>query len=152
MLAYACYSTYMTNIKCGGCSTFQSPIYHNSIAEVRACFEKKYAPKLELALEVEAPEVEVPKVITPGEIKTFDRFSATCYKPGCKTHAIKDHPFKLHCSNHGKVVKVKAKQLKGQYSDSEKHRCNDACMYATGPTCVCSCGGVNHSIGYLIKL
>lgn len=35
----------------------------------------------------------------------------------------------------------------GTYSD--KVPCNQACQYATGPTCTCTCGGVNHQAGYI---
>mgnify|MGYP001560081346 CR=1 FL=1 len=150
----------MTNIKCGSCSSFQSPVYHDSIAAVRECFETRYAAK------TEAPKVELPSspaaivVLTapvePKVIdyapKSFNRFSAACPKKGCKTHAVKDHYFVLKCSNHGYPVWTKAKQLVGQLSTSDKHRCNDACMFATGPVCTCSCSGANHGLGYLIKL
>jgi hypothetical protein len=31
-------------------------------------------------------------------------------------------------------------------------RCDDRCMYAKGPDCVCSCGGANHGKGYALSL
>lgn len=32
---------------------------------------------------------------------------------------------------------------------SETAQCDDACMWASRPKCVCSCGGSNHSRGYV---
>lgn len=28
------------------------------------------------------------------------------------------------------------------------HRCDARCMFATGPDCLCACGGRNHGIGH----
>jgi hypothetical protein len=139
-------------IKCGNCSTFQAPKYHPTVKDVKDCFHNKYFG----AMVVEVPAtteitVEAPKVID-HQPKAYGRFSAKCYVKGCKTHAVKDHPFKLHCSNHGKTVKVKAKQLVGTVSDAEHHHCDSRCEFATGPLCVCSCGGINHGIGFLVKI
>lgn len=33
---------------------------------------------------------------------------------------------------------------------SAARRCDDRCMYAKGPDCVCSCGGKNHGRGYAL--
>lgn len=35
---------------------------------------------------------------------------------------------------------------------SAARRCDDRCMYAKGPDCVCSCGGANHGRGFAFAL
>lgn len=42
----------------------------------------------------------------------------------------------------------KAKPIEGTYS--EHRECNDACMFARGPVCDCSCGGANHGGGFSV--
>lgn len=34
--------------------------------------------------------------------------------------------------------------------DSSPHECNEACWYAIGDDCRCSCGGVNHGVATLM--
>jgi hypothetical protein len=141
---------------CGHCSTWTQgkriQIRHADSKQVFLCsrpvVELPAPVGMQVAIAAEVTEVKV----IDHQPKAYDRFSAKCYVKGCKTHAVKDHPFKLHCSNHGKVVKVKAKQLIGTVSDAEHHHCDSRCEFALGPNCTCSCGGANHSIGFLIKL
>lgn len=127
----------MTNIKCGNCSTFQSPVYHGSVDAVRACFATKYAPKT-----VATPVVEV-----PASAKKYNRYSAKCPAKSCKVASVQSASFDLVCTEHQTVTT--AKQLQG--SQSVKHKCDDRCIYAVGSVCVCGCGGVNHGVG-LLKL
>lgn len=47
-----------------------------------------------------------------------------------------------------KSFPARFKPIKGVYN--ENHRCDDRCLYARGPECTCSCGGMNHGRGYLI--
>lgn len=133
-----------TGIVCAKCSHWANgtrvQVRHASVAAVALC--------------ASAPVIELPAapVAQPApQPKKFGRWTAQCPKTGCKTHAVKDHRFTLKCSNHGKVVYTPAKQLVGTLS-TKGHKCNDACMFAKGPECVCGCGGVNHGLGYLVKL
>jgi hypothetical protein len=132
-----------TGIVCGRCSyglgKDRVQVRHASIAAVQLCYSTPVAPVV--AAPVPAPQP-----------KAFGRFLATCKRTGCTTHAVKDHKFTLKCSNHGaRPVYTPAKQLIGTLS-TKGHKCNDACMFAKGPECVCGCGGVNHGLGYLVKL
>jgi hypothetical protein len=151
-----------SGVVCGNCTTRVNGVRvekrHSTSKDVARCYYLKFhAPKsVEMPTPVGmqvviAAEVTEPKVIT-HEPKTFGRFSAKCYHKGCKTHKVSDHYFVLRCYGHGKVTKVKAKQLVGTYSSAEKHHCDDRCIYATGPVCVCSCGGAGHGTGYLVTV
>jgi hypothetical protein len=42
------------------------------------------------------------------------------------------------CPQHGRYY------LTALHGQTSAHRCNSACMGATGPSCDCSCGGANH--------
>lgn len=139
-------------IVCGKCSSGfgkeRVVVRHAGVAEVKACFSLPLAPVVEVP--APAPVLAEPKVIdyTP---KTFKRYMAACRVKGCTEHAVEDGKFLFVCPTH-KWVRVWAKQLVGKLSKSAKHACNDACLYAKGPTCVCSCGGAGHGTGYLVTV
>lgn len=131
-----------TGIVCGKCSIGYGKdrveVRHASVAAVRLCYSTPAAPVVEVPAPAPAPQP-----------KAFGRWMATCPKKGCKTHAVKDRKFTLKCSNHGEVVWTPAKQLVGTLSTSSKHKCDPRCTGATGPVCVCACGGANHGADHL---
>jgi hypothetical protein len=151
-------ATTETGIPCSNCSTWENgkriQRRHATSKDVAVCFYLKYhAPK---AVELPAPAgiqvaVAAAKVID-HQPKAFGRWSAKCYRAGCKTHMVLDRPFTLKCHRHGKVVKVKAKQLIGTVSTAPKHHCDSSCIGAVGPVCICACGGKNHGVGWLVKV
>lgn len=63
-----------------------------------------------------------------------------CPREGCQhaTRQDKGANGLGDCPDHGRYYLT---ALRGQVS---AHRCNAACMGATGPSCDCSCGGANH--------
>ena len=145
-------TTETPQVRCGNCGTWDAPKYHPTVQDVKDCFAKLYAAKAAVVVHhVPVVSMPEPKVID-HQPKRFGRWSATCYRTGCKTHLVLDRPFTLKCHQHGKVVKVKAKQLIGTLSLSPKHHCDSSCINAVGPVCVCSCGGAGHGVGWLTKV
>lgn len=145
-------TTETPKVKCGNCSKWDTPIYHLGREGVKACYAVMFAAK-------NASVKPEPVIVLPVEPRVIDhqprrfgRWSAVCYRTGCKTHLILDRPFTLKCRRHGGVVKVKAKQLIGTVSTAPKHHCDSSCIGAVGPVCVCSCGGANHGVGWLTKV
>lgn len=137
-------------IKCGNCSTFAAPVYHTGVDAVRACFAAKYAP---VAPVVSVPTIaEVAELFSAPEATAFGRHFASCPRKGCKATKVADAKFVLRCYAHGKVVKTRSKQLFGKVSTSAKHHCDARCIWAVGPTCVCSCGGAGHGTGHLVTV
>ena len=72
-------------------------------------------------------------------------------KSGCG-HAVTkvvQHNFPAHvvpaCPSCG--GRIHWQKLHGTHS--KKHRCDDRCLAAKGPTCVCECGGANHGSAWL---
>jgi hypothetical protein len=50
------------------------------------------------------------------------------------------------CPDRHKVFQLK--QIKGTYS--KDHQCDSRCLNAKGHTCKCSCGGMNHGMGFAV--
>jgi hypothetical protein len=151
-----------TGIPCSNCSAWENgkriQRRHATSKDVAVCFYLKFhAPK---AVDLPAPagiQVAVAAATTEAKVinhqpKAFGRWSAKCYRKGCDTHMVLDRPFTLKCNQHGKVVRVKAKQLIGTVSTAAKHHCDSSCIGAVGPVCVCACGGQNHGVGWLTKV
>lgn len=140
----------LTGIVCAACSTWESGTRiqrrHASIAAVALCQSLPATP----VVEVPTP-AQVAEIFSAPEATPMRRWSASCPKTGCTTHAVKDHPFTLKCSDHGKTVRVGAKQLFGKVSTATHHRCDPRCTGAKGNICVCACGGVNHGLDLLVS-
>lgn len=148
-----------TGTVCGRCTTGfgkdRIVRRHASPAAVKLCYFPPVAPAPVVKVPTPAelvPAPTAPVVSSAPKPKAYGRYSATCPKTGCKTHAVKSHYFTLKCSNHGKTVWTPAKQLVGTLSKSIKHKCDDRCMYAKGAVCVCACGGINHGLGLLVTM
>lgn len=52
---------------------------------------------------------------------------------------------RARCPSCGAAVRLV--QVEAEYSGARP--CDDRCQFATGPRCVCACGGVNHCAGYI---
>lgn len=165
-----CYALAMTNttssvpttllgIVCGRCShgfgKERVVLRHADVAAVRACFAQPVVPVVEVPAPALPQGFVLATIAEPTVIdnkpKTYGRWFAKCRVQGCKQHKVADAKFKFTCPDH-KWVRVWAKQLVGKFSTAAKHKCNDACMFATGPTCTCSCGGVNHGLGFVVSI
>lgn len=147
--------TTSTGIVCGRCTTGfgkdRVVKRHVNVDAVRQCYATPAVPVVAVPTQAELIPAPAAPVAAPKP-KAYGRYSATCTKKGCKTHAVKSHYFTLKCSNHGKTVWTPAKQLVGTLSTAIKHKCDDRCMYAKGAVCVCACGGVNHGLGLLVTM
>ncbi|MFA7264701.1 MAG: hypothetical protein WC054_00015 [Candidatus Nanopelagicales bacterium] len=153
----------LTGPVCSKCSHWDNgsrvQLRHIDIKAVRTCNLAPTAPVVALPAFVApaantAPAPALPKAAPKAPVtKKFNRWSASCPRKGCKTHAIKDAYFVLKCSNHGaKPVRVRAAQLVGTMSTAAKHKCNSSCLAAVGATCTCACGGANHGIGLMVTM
>jgi len=69
---------------------------------------------------------------TPATVR--DLWGNVAYVVGDKTHHIR-------------LGKVGPRDTKR--SAASRCACNDACEFAKGPVCECSCGGKNHGLGWL---
>lgn len=145
-------ATTQTGIVCGRCTTGfgkdRVVLRHANVADVRTCFSTPDLPVVQVPTPAQIQELFAAPEATP-----FKRFSASCPKVGCTTHAVKDHAFTLKCWSHGKrPVRVVAKQLFGKVSTSDTHRCDPRCTGAKGHVCVCQCGGANHGLDLLVSM
>lgn len=146
--------TTLTGVTCGLCSHGSGPnrvqVKHATAKLVGECYMASRAPKVAAPAPVEQLVIEVPAPVEAPAPTMFGRYAAACPKKGCQTKAVKDHPFTLKCTNHGKFsVRTRAKQLKGTLSTSTKHKCDPRCTGAVGAVCVCQCGGKNHGVDHL---
>lgn len=127
----------VSGIVCGKCSSGfgqqRVVLRHADVAAVRDCFA----------------QISVPAAVPPAP-QTFARWFARCTQKGCTRTHVADRPFTFQCPAHLWVRRI-AKQLVGQVSSADNHKCDSRCMSAVGPTCVCACGGVNHGISLVVS-
>jgi hypothetical protein len=143
----------LTGPVCAGCSTWDGKSRvqrrHATIADVKTC---QLSPKVPVDIVVAPTPAQIAELFSAPEATAFNRHFAACYKKDCKTVRVSDSKFILRCYAHGKVVKVRSKQLFGTVSKAAKHHCDDRCIYAKGAVCVCACGGAGHGTGWLVSV